>query len=84
MLLYGNFCQRAYIGKIAVRPDPRLGSLVFKEGEEEHPELGCKSDKIPFTAVLYKAGSMAGDDKFTLYVSDGWDMQAIKVMVHVR
>jgi hypothetical protein len=84
MLLYGDFCQRAYIGKIAVRPDPQLGSLIFKEGEEEHPELGCKDAKIPFTGILYKAGAKSGDDKFTLYVSDGWDMQAIKVTVHVR
>jgi hypothetical protein len=84
MLLYSSFCQRAYIGRIAVQPDPRLGALIFKEGEEEHPELGCKSAKIPFTAILYKAGPTAGDDKFTLYVSDGWDMQAIKVTVHVR
>ncbi len=84
MVLYADFCQRVYIGKIAVRPEPRLGQLVFQDGEENHPELGCKSAKIPFTGILYRAGPTTGDDKFTLYVSDGWTMQPINVTIHVR
>ncbi|MHB2170041.1 hypothetical protein [Alsobacter sp. R-9] len=84
MILYGPFCQPLYIGRIAVRPDPRLGRLEFVEGEENHPELGCKTAKIPFSGVLYKAGPTPGEDKFTLYVSNGEVLEAIKVTVTVR
>jgi hypothetical protein len=82
--LYGDFCQVAYIGRIAVSPAPRLGTLRFEEGTEIDTKFVCKGRQLPYQRIYYRAGSVAGDHQFKIYVSDGARLQEVKVLVHVR
>ncbi len=66
-----------------VSPDPKLGVLRFEEGETSSTSV-CRGNSIPFTRVLYRAGSQAGDDVFSFYISNGSILEPVKIIVHVR
>jgi hypothetical protein len=81
--VYFGFCQPAYVGRIGVSPNPKLGSLRFEEGQNSNTTV-CNGKSIPFTRVLYRAGAQAGDDVFSIFVFDGSALEQVKVIIHVR
>lgn len=67
-----------------VDPKPKLGTVVEFKGSMKLPNGPCPSAEMPYLEIRYTAGSVAGEDRFRLYVNDGVSFTPIPVIVNVR
>lgn len=81
--LIAEFCRAGALGRIGVDPPPKLGTVRFETGTSTH-NPACPGVPIPFTRAMYHAGKAAGDDVFTLWVSNGELLEPVKVTVTIR
>ena len=81
--LLKEFCQPGHIGRIGIDPPPQLGMLKIETGTSTR-NPACPGVVVPYTRVTYVAGRTAGDDAFTLWVSNGEALEPIKVTVSIR
>jgi hypothetical protein len=81
--LLKEFCQPGHIGRIGIDPAPKLGTLRIETGTSMR-NPACPGVAVPYSRVTYVAGRTAGDDAFTLWVTNGESLEPIKVTVTVR
>jgi hypothetical protein len=81
--LLTEFCRAGAIGRIGIDPAPRLGTVRFETGTSTH-NPACPGVPIPYTRAIYAAGKAAGQDVFTLWVSNGDVLEPVKVTIDIR
>lgn len=81
--LIAEFCKAGSLGRIGVDPVPKLGAVRFETGTSTR-NPACPGVPIPFTRAIYQAGRSAGEDVFTLWVSNGEVLEPVKVTVTIR
>ncbi|WP_293858980.1 hypothetical protein [uncultured Alsobacter sp.] len=81
--LLKEFCQPGHIGRIGIDPAPKLGTLRVETGTSTR-NPACPGVAVPYTRVTYVAGRVAGEDAFTLWVTNGEALEPIKVTATVR
>ena len=81
--LLTDFCRAGSLGRIGIDPVPRLGTVRFETGTSTH-NPACPGVPVPYTRAIYAAGKSAGEDAFTLWVSNGEVLEPIKVTVTIK
>lgn len=67
-----------------VDPKPQFGTVAEFSGSMKLPNGPCPNVEMPYLELRYTAGNQAGQDKFTLFVSDGDEFTRIAVILTVR